>query len=563
MSSQNPSKNSRPPAQGKRRLKRYSIACFRLGIIVAALLCIRAAPRETRPDINPDLVLAEAKTVFPNTASLGPPADKLFPLLNQDQETIGWATTTFPQARKIQGYSGPSELLVIFDSQRLVKAVRFIASADTDGHVKKVRDDPAFWSQWNGQAETVLGASATPTIVSGATLTSEAMARGIAARFGAQGMDQWFPEPLQLTDLKKHFPNTTRIDPLSQPGTYQISSDDETLGIVLRSSRMGVSARGFNGTSDVIVAIDPTGKKILGIGLLGSRDNEPYVGDVSQEVLYADGFAGKTPAEIIAGSTPQSPFLFTSGASYTNHAVVESVREMLRRHQAETTARTISWKHLLALLWIALGLFLGLHKSGSNKHIRIAFALISVAAGLTLGWMVSQDQLIGWARHGLQPLKLLPLLVLTAVAFVIPAFTGKNVYCNRICPHGAAQTLAGKAIKKRFALPPKLHSIMARIPWLAVIAIWILALIGSDLPFSHLEPFETWSTGFIAFIPATIFTVGILAAFFLPQGYCHYGCPTGALFKFLTHAPGRWTSKDTIALILILTATVSVTVART
>jgi hypothetical protein len=87
-----------------------------------------------------------------------------------------------------------------------------------------------------------------------------------------------------------------------------------------------------------------------------------------------------------------------------------------------------------------------------------------------------------------------------------------------------------------------------------LLAIWALALAGSQLPFAHAEPFEIWSTGFVALLPAVIFTVGIIASFFLPQGYCHYGCPTGALLKFLTHAPGRWTKRDSIAAALVAVA---------
>jgi len=47
-----------------------------------------------------------------------------------------------------------------------------------------------------------------------------------------------------------------------------------------------------------------------------------------------------------------------------------------------------------------------------------------------------------------------------------------------------------------------------------------------------------------------------VAAFFLPQAYCHYGCPTGALLRFLTHAPGRWTARDSVAGVLVVAAVV-------
>ncbi len=539
----------------KRRLKRWAIGAYRLAAIFVALASLRFLPGDGRT-LDRERILAEARIVLPGTASVGDPTDGLYPLLGGDGEPTGWATSTFPQAQGIMGYSGASELLVIFDPVRTVKAVRFLASDDTDGHVEKVRDDSRFWAQWNGKPEAKLGAPSSPIIVSGATLTSEAMARGLAARFGAKGMDQWFPEPLKLADIEKWFPKADALKDGAYPGSHLVMKDGETLGTVLRSSRMGVSARGFNGISDVIVVLEPKGEKLLGIGLLGSRDNEPYVGDVGEEVKYADGFAGKTLEEVLAEDPLESPSLFTSGASYTNSAVVESVREMLRRHQSAEAKRGFPWKSSLAIAWIALGVGLAFHGSGKRRGLRIAYAVISVAAGITLGWMVSQDQLVGWGANGIGIRNILPLLVLTAVALLVPAFTGKNVYCSHICPHGAAQTLAGQLIKKRFHLPPKLHAIMVRVPWLTLLVIWVLAFVASGIPFAYFEPFETWSSGFVAFVPAAIFTIGILSAFFLPQGYCHYGCPTGALLRFLTQAPGRWTSKDSAASLMVAAAVI-------
>lgn len=551
MSWKNPSNAER--ALPARRWKKAALGCYRIGIIAAALLCLHFLPR---PAGDPDRgkFLNEARAVFPTAASLGDPVDGLFPLLDGEGETIGWAASTQPEAAAIHGYAGPSDLLVLLDVSRVVKGVRFLASADTDGHVAKVRQDAAFWDQWTGQNEAVLGAPAPPRVVSGATLTSEAMARGVAARFGAKGMEEWFPEPLSLESARKWFPGAERLAETPWPGVLRVEGGGRHLGTVLRSSRMGVSARGFNGLSDVLVALDAEESTVLGIGLLASRDNEPYVGDVKNEVLYADGFAGRPVAEVLAGAPPESPFLFTSGASVTTGAVVLSVGEMLRRHVAEKARPVVPWRALLAIGWIALGLWVAMARRGSGKRVRLAYAVVSVAAGLGLGWMVSQDQLVCWGRHGLATGAAAPLLALTAVALLVPAFTGRNVYCHRICPHGAAQTLAGEATRRRVVLPRKWHAALARVPWITLIVIWVLSLLGSGLPLAHFEPFEIWSTGFIALVPATIFTIGLVAAFFLPQAYCHYGCPTGALLRFLAHAPGRWTSRDTVAGLMVAAA---------
>ncbi len=532
----------------RRRWQRWGIGCLRLCIIASAMLCLFVQPEEETVDLA--AYLNEGKKVFSQASTLGEPEDHWFPLLSASDELLGWMTSTNPQARKVQGYAGPSELLVTADVQRRVVQVSLWQTADTAGHAEMVRRDPAFWSQWNGRTETSLGAYETPQLVSGASLTSEAMARGLAARFGAQGVEEFFGRELEIVDVTPWFADAKTIVPMKKTGCYEVRDAEKLLGMVLRSSRMGVTQRGFNGSSDVLVAIDANGQKILGVAVLGSRDNEPYLTDVRDELRFTNGFVGKSLDEVIV-TAEHSELLLVSGASMTARAVFGTVQEMLRRYRLDEAATTIPWQWPVSLAWLAAGVWLGFR---GGKKSRAIFAVCSVLAGLVLGWMLGQDQLIGWAQHGWQTPPALPLLTMTAIALLIPALTGKNVYCSRICPHGAAQTLAGMALKKRFALPAKWHRIFSAVPWMSLLVIWALALAGSQLPFAHAEPFEVWSTGFVALLPAVIFTVGIAVSFFLPQGYCHYGCPTGALLKFLTHAPGRWTRRDSIAAGLVAVA---------
>jgi Na+-translocating ferredoxin:NAD+ oxidoreductase RnfG subunit len=530
----------------KRAWRRATVGGSRLALVAAAFLAL-APGGAGPPGTNRATLLDGARGEMPEVVKLGDERDGFHELLDKDGDTRGWVTGTYPHAANIRGYNGPSELLVVLDTAGKVRAVRLIDSADTAGHVEKVVADSEFWAQWSGREEAELGDLGTPRIVSGATLTSEAMARGVAARFGAKGMDEWFTKEIEPATVARWFPKADRIEASGNAGVSRVFSGGNETGLVLRSSRMGVGARGFNGVSDVIVAL--SGDTVAGVGLLDSRDNEPYVGDVMEELRFADGFAGRRIADILAA--PREDGLVVSGASVTAGAVTSTVREMLRRHQADPPRPAMPWATIAASVWIAAGLVIGLGRRWSGKRVRYGFAVVSVAAGLTLGWMVGQDQLIGWARNGVDLTNGLPLILLTAVALLVPAVTGKNVYCSRICPHGAAQTLAGTVVRRRFGLPARWHRILQRVPWLTLIAIWLLALFGSGLPFAMIEPFEVWSAGFYAILPAAILSIGLLAAVFLPQAYCHYGCPTGAMLKFLTHSPGDFTRRDAIAAALV------------
>jgi NosR/NirI family nitrous oxide reductase transcriptional regulator len=549
------SAKARPP-QGKaaRRAKRVLMACYRLGLLAAAFLCLylTTARREQgrANDFAPSKVLPLIKGYLPAATSLGPPEDDdhLSPVLDADGEAVGWVAQTFPESRPVTGYAGPSNLLVIFDASRRVAGVHLLDSADTTGHVAKVVADRRFFSQWNGRPQSSLGAAGEPLIVSGASLTSDAMARGLASRFGAKDMDQWFLGEIPLQEVHRWFPSAASID-----GNAALDSEGRPLGTLLRSSRMGVAARGFQGSQDLLIALD--GERILGVSLLGSRDNEPYTLDVRDGLVFDMPFTGKSRDEIL-GLEPGTTVM-VSGASRTAESVEETVKEMLRRHFAPVakTQPLIGLREGGALAWIGAGLLLGLGPWRGRKRLRIAFAITGVlTGGLWLGLMTGQDQWIKWSMRGSAAGSALPLLGLTAAAFLIPAIFGKNIYCSHLCPHGAAQQLLGSARKKRHALPPKLHRVLVTVPWLTLGLLWLLAFLGIAFSFANAEPFEVWSAGFIALIPVLIFLVGLVAAVWLPQAYCHYGCPTGAVLKFLASAPGRWTRRDSIAAAIVSTA---------
>ncbi|MEO5711855.1 MAG: 4Fe-4S binding protein [Luteolibacter sp.] len=542
-------RGSSPAVEARRRRNRLILTSYRLGLLAAAFLCLHLVTKRRGQGRTEDLDVSKAIAVvqayLPTAVSIGPQEgeDRMSPVFDAKGEPAGWVAHTNPEARRIIGYAGPSNLLIVFDVRRVVAGVGLMESADTPGHVSKIINDSGFFSQWNGRNQAGLGLPEEPVIVSGASLTSEAMARGVAARFGAVGMDEWFPGEVLIEEVRKLFPAATTVS-----GGRVFDADGWPLGTLLRSSRMGVAARGFQGPSDVLVALDPAGEIILGVAMAGSRDNEPYISDVRDGLLYDGRFKGmKVSAfpQLKPGST-----LITSGASRTAEAVEETVREMLRRHLAEdpVVRPVIGMREGAALVWIASGLWLGFSRWRGNKRGRTLFATLTVAAGgLWLGLMTGQDQWIKSAMRGSVTGPALPLLALTATAVLVPAAFGKNVYCSHLCAHGAAQRLLGNLRTRRFALPPKLHRVLVGMPWVTLGSLWLLAFLGIGFPFADAEPFEVWSAGFIALVPVLIFASGLLAAVFLPQAYCHYGCPTGAALRFLASSPGRWTRRDSLA----------------
>ena len=107
-----------------------------------------------------------------------------------DDIPLGWALRTSPAADRVIGYQGPTDAAVCFDPQGTVAGVVVAASYDNEPYVGYVRDDRAFRRLWRGMTfEQVAGIDPDDTGVegvSGATMTSQAVAEGIVRAAWAQ-----------------------------------------------------------------------------------------------------------------------------------------------------------------------------------------------------------------------------------------------------------------------------------------------------------------------------------------------------------------------------------------
>src|SRR5690606_25947246 len=112
---------------------------------------------------------------------------------------LGYVLRTMPEAESIIGYRGWTDTLVAFDPSAKIAGVRVRSSQDTREHVGDVKDDAYFMNTWNGKTwEEVAGVP--PEAhgiegVSGATMTSMAMAEGIMRRLASADAAMAIPPP--------------------------------------------------------------------------------------------------------------------------------------------------------------------------------------------------------------------------------------------------------------------------------------------------------------------------------------------------------------------------------
>jgi len=162
-------------------------------VLAALAWFVRSHHDRLRVEGDWPITAAEVRTFLPEAARLrvdpGPRGG--YDVVGNTGERIGYVVRTMPQSRTIVGYSGPSDVLVVFDNEDKGLGAAIRHSYDTPSHVDDVRHDYIFMESWNGRsweeiAEITDLAAAKIYAVSGATRTSEAVAQSVVERV-AQG----------------------------------------------------------------------------------------------------------------------------------------------------------------------------------------------------------------------------------------------------------------------------------------------------------------------------------------------------------------------------------------
>ena len=89
-----------------------------------------------------------------------------------------------------------------------------------------------------------------------------------------------------------------------------------------------------------------------------------------------------------------------------------------------------------------------------------------------------------------------------------------------------------------------------------LLLVLVAAMIALPLDLAGLEAFDAYLVRSAGWATLAIAGGGLIASFFVPQAYCRFGCPTGALLQFV-RARGltdRFTRRDGAALAMVAVA---------
>jgi NosR/NirI family transcriptional regulator, nitrous oxide reductase regulator len=533
----------------------FDSACHlgRLLLLAALVLGLNrlSARWANRPanQATPRLSVAAVREVEPRVVRLQPIEGRFENILDNEGVLLGSATTTSPTADEVIGYSGPNDVLLILDLNRNIVSASLLHSGDTQDHVALVRSNAAFWQQfrgltWGSRLDTRIDG------VSGATLTSLAIAEAIALRISGQKPSLRFAEAVSLDEAKELVSELERMLAPETPDamTWEaIDATGQSLGVIVRTGPLVDSVEGYQGPSELLMWIAPDGN-LLNVRLRRSYDNEPYVGYVKQESSFWRIFKNRSLQELAELDLDAEKIEGVSGATMTSQAVARTIQESTAAMtkpvpslQASRGANKIwNWSATeIATLVLALAAV-----GWSRSHMRsrklprfIWQAICFLVLGLAAGNLLSLTLFAGWIRGGV-PFHLAPgLTVLIVVSLVWPALTKSNVYCDHLCPHGVLQQWLRIVRIRRGRWPRRGGQVIAmtlRALRFACLGA-VLASLALNLPlcFAWLEPFNAylWQIGFS--ISLIIWLASLLIAWWWPMAYCQHACPTGKILDIV------------------------------
>lgn len=551
-----------PPSRPN-HFRRRALHLWRVGLFVFLLILIHLQHRwyveQRRGALKQPASVEQISPFYPEAARLSDwdPGHGGQNVLDSEGTLLGYILQTSPEADNIIGFSGPTNTLVAFSPQHTILGILVLRSDDTREHLSVILKNEGFLTQWNGLEKREAAAGPEIDAVSGATLTSLSIADGIATRLGGGSRKPRFPEGIRLDEVRSLFDTAVSLEPTSdRPNILEVLDESGTrIGYATRTSPYSDHMMGYQGPSDLLVLLDPE-MRILALQLRDTYDNEPYVKLMLEDEYFFNTFVGFDLSEISQLDLVDAGIDGVTGATKTSITVAESLVLAAREHTSDSGPPPakpwieLSGRSVGTTLVVLAGLAIAFTGLRGNRKLRLVFQTVLIGyLGFVNADMLSQALLVGWAQNGIAWRVAPGLVFLSVAAIAAPILTGRQVYCTHLCPYGAVQDWTARRLPKQLAIRGKWETLLSALPALLLLGIFVIAMMHLPVSLVGLEPFDAFVFRIAGWATLSIAAIGLVASLFIPRAYCRYGCPTGAMLKWLrfSAASDRFGRRDFVA----------------
>lgn len=364
--------------------------------------------------------------------------------------------------------------------------------------------------------------------------------------------------PITLEEIRALLPAADRIDVDHSPrgGLFVLDEAGATIGYALRTSPTCDHMIGYCDMTDTLAVLDQE-QQVVGIRIRRSGDTIAHAADVKDDEYFMTLWDGLDWNEI-AGRTPRELEIEgVSGATMTSMNVAETLHTRFREAlEQEAKPQPVQFgtrdAALIAVILIAIAM--SFTRLRGWKWTRRAFQVALIGyIGLVNGDLIAQSLLMGWTTAGVAWHLAPGVALLVVAALVLPWATRRPVYCAQICPHGAAQELLGRVLPYKLRIPPHVARWLKQLPLVLLAAVLFAVMLQLPVDLASVEPFDAYVFRTAGWATIAIAGIGLLFALFVPQAYCKYGCPTGAVLEMVrSHGRAdRFNGRDLTAALLL------------
>lgn len=368
--------------------------------------------------------------------------------------------------------------------------------------------------------------------------------------------------PVQVGEVAGWFTNAAelRLDLTAHGGFHVLDRDGADLGYLIRTLPHADRIIGYCGITDTLVVLDREGR-VLGFKIRHSEDTKTHVGDVMADRHFKKTWNGMTWEQVAGMDLKKAGVEGVSGATMTSLAVAEGIVHRFRVAQGEMRPQAVRLgaRDFGLMTVLALGLWLTFTKREGRERWRRWFQWLVIGyVGFLNGDLLAQSLFAGWAKSGVAWRMAPGLVLFAAAAFAVPWATRRALYCQQLCPHGAAQEIVTRLAPARWRVnvPAALDRALRWLPGLLLLFVLFVVLLPLDFDLAGLEAFDAYLVRSAGIATIAVAIAGLLAAPFVPKAYCKYGCPTGALLEFVRArgAGDKFERRDLMAGLLLLVA---------
>jgi len=299
-------------------------------------------------------------------------------------------------------------------------------------------------------------------------------------------------------------------------------------------------AGGYGGPMRVAVGVDLTGN-VERIAIVDHRETAAYF----QRVL------GSGLLEDLQGKRYSDPFQLdrdvdaVTGATMTADAVAQSVCRAARNVAGDRLNLPLpplaSTPIKFGLPEITLLSLYGLAFAGYTGRLKRKRLLrwVSLVTGLVvLGFLYNAPLTLtnvnsllmgywpGWQSH-------VYWYLLIGGVLIVPAATGRNPYCNGICPFGAAQRCLAVAGGAKPRISPRYRAYLRWAPRILAWAAILLALVYRNPALANYEVYGALFDVVGSYFLFGLLAIVLVASLFIRRPWCNYLCPIRAVVDYL------------------------------